>query len=66
MAIQLDICGGLIHWRQFQGILLVTALGYTGRCNDCGREHAQKKRPRLGQTCVALARKLKRSRKSKQ
>lgn len=44
-------CGAVIEWRQFQGMLLLTAVGYTGRCPVSHREIVQKKRPRLGATC---------------
>lgn len=44
-------CDAVIEWRQFQGMLLLTAAGYTGRCPVSGREIAQKKRPRPGATC---------------
>lgn len=30
------VCGGVIHWRQFQGMLLLTALGYSDRCMSIG------------------------------
>lgn len=44
-------CGAVIEWRQFQGMLLFTALGYTGRCSRSHREIVQKKRPREGAVC---------------